>query len=262
VNLTRFDVQMQVLTLLLLMFSAQSFPGIAEGKKEGREGNEHFRAGDYVQAAGAYEQGLTLHMENDREPDRVYYGLQNNLGTALYQQEDYDRALGAFQAAMQSADNAKDSARVFYNAGNTAFERQDADTALEYYQEALLKDPDNTNAKFNYELVKRQQMEEEQQEPEEQEQEQENDEDEQEQQQQENQENNQQEQQNQQEEEQRAQNQPSETEEQQAQEQPLQQQISPEQAERILQALENEEEELLREILKIERPPRRVAKDW
>lgn len=223
-------------------------------RKQGREGNEYFRQDRYGDAQEAYSEGLAR-LSTEREDDKIYYGLQHNLGASLHRQEDYEGAQEAFARALEHAPSEAEVSRVAYNAGNNAFRQQETEAALAHYRRALLANPDNEDAKFNYEFVKRQLQQQQQQQDQNQEQQQDQNEQQEENNQEQNQEQDQQQQQNNQQDQQQH-----EQGEQQPQQQP--QELSREQTERILQALENEEEELLREVQKVKGRPRRVTKDW
>ena len=256
------------LVFALLTSAFQVLPG-GQAAKQGREGNSHLKAERFEEASGAYQQGLTAYA-NDRREDDTFYGLQHNLGVSLHRQQEFEQAQAAFDAALTRAPSDFERARAAYNAGNNAFQQQAAETALAHYRNALLANPDNEDAKFNYEFVSRW-LEEQQQD---QQQDDEEEQDQQEEDQQQNQENQQQDgeqdqeeqqpdEQQQQNQEQEQQQEPGEEEESQPQQQqPQESQLTREQAEQILEALENEEQQLLREIQKGQGQRRRVAKDW
>ncbi len=250
---------MHILGLIAFVLVSQLLPGSA-ARKKGRDGNTQYETSQYEEATETYSEGMQTY-DDGREPDAAYYGLQNNLGAALYRQQNFDGAGEAFARAASHAPQQVDRIRSTYNAGNAAFQRQDQDAALKHYRDVLLADPGNEDARFNYEFVLRQQEQEQQQEQEpdqeQEEQDQEQDQEEQEEQEEPPEQDNQ---------EQQQERQDSERQEQQEQ-QPGEsdtngQELTPEQAERILQALENDEQQLLREIRRVETPRRRVAKDW
>ena len=253
---------MEILSLFLVM--VQAVPD-SSAQGHGWQGNQYLQENLLQQAQKSYEQGLTQYQDG-RSPDGIYYGLQNNLGIALHGQGDLDGAEQAFNEAVSTASGPPDLTRSLYNAGNSAFSAQANERALEHYRRALLADPQNEDARFNYEYVKRlqQQQEEEQQNQEQGDQGQDQQNQEQESQGEQNQNEQSQDEQNQQNQEQQSQDQQQEQQQEPSpdEEQPRQTPMSRAEAERILQALENEEKELLREVQKAEGRPRRVTKDW
>jgi len=244
-----------ILLVFLLLLSD------GDGKKKGRRGNTFYDLEQYEEAVTAYREGLLTLEGNSEAVSGIRYGLQNNVGAALHRMGEVDAAKEAFQHALALTTKDEDFGRTFYNAGNNAFAGQDLEAALDHYRRALLSEPDNMDAKFNYEFVKR--RIEQQQQNQQENQDQQNEEQEQNQSEQNNQQNrnDQQEpqQSNQQEEQQ---NEASQENQQQQQPPPDPNKLSEEQAERILQALQNEEEQLLRQVQRMNTRARRVEKDW
>ncbi len=248
------------------------------GKRDGRRGNDLYGQEAYADAAAAYAGGLAI-LSNDAEP-HLRYGLRNNLGAALLKSGNAESARQAFDQAIAEAGETGeeiDLSRSAYNAGNAAFATQDLEGALTYYRHSLLRNPDNADARFNYEFVKRRIEEQEQQEQQNRQQQDQNQDqqesgnessnnDQNEPQQDENESQEQQNGQNEQQSENEQQQNESPQEQKQEQEpqnrQTGEQQLSQAQAERILQALEQEEGNLLREIQRTESRPHRVEKDW
>lgn len=241
-----------------------------DGDKEGRRGNEFYAQQQYKLAVESYDRGLAS--LSQEAPRLLRYGLLNNLGAALLKSGDAQAAGEAFTRAMSAAPAPADVARTSYNAGNASFAAEDLESALQHYRKSLLTDPDNEDAKFNYEFVKRrlqEQQQEQQQQQQGDQQDQEGD------QKQEGGDQNQEQDQDQQEQPQDGESQqddgsqqdqqesPSEQQEQQSsREQPSPDELSDEQAERILQALQNEEEQLLRQVQRPKTRARQVEKDW
>lgn len=255
-----------MIRIFLILLASSLLFGPGDGKKKGRKGNALYAQGQYAEAAEEFRLGVTA--LEDQEPGPVYSGLLNNLGAALYRTGDLDQSGLAFSNAARMATTPEDLARASYNAGNAAATNQKLEEALAHYRRTLLTDPSNADAKFNYEFVKRQLEEQQQQDQDQQQDEQnqdenkENQEQQQNDQNQENQEENQDEQQQQDQQQQDQQQQEQDQQQQQQQEKPDPTQLSQEEAERILEALENEEEQLLRQVQKMKTRPRRVEKDW
>src|SRR5690554_5342455 len=247
----------------ILIVFALLFAFTDGGEKEGRRGNKLYERGQYAEAAGQYRAGLEV---ADPADGRAYFGLLHNLGASLYRMEDYENAKKVLDQAMQAAGSEQDFSRAAYNAGNTAVQMQDLQNAVNYYRNALLADPDNEDAKFNYEFAKRR-LEEQQQQQQQQggssNNDQQNRENQQNQGQNPNEQNNDQnqedeQQQNEQENNQQSgdQNQEEERDAPEPQANEDREQMSRQEAERILQALQNEEEDLLREAQRLKSPPR------
>src|SRR5690606_18636242 len=95
--------------LALLLFT------VPAGAREGREGNARFADGRVEDAAGRYRAGLD---RSTAPAGAVPSGLLNNLGSALFEQEEFAEAQAAFESALAAAVEAEDRARAAYNAGN------------------------------------------------------------------------------------------------------------------------------------------------
>jgi len=240
---------------ILMMFQVVSGPG--DGKKKGRQGNAQYVQEQYSEAVTTYREGVQS-VQGDG-PGKVHSGLLNNLGAALFKSGDAEQAGIAFSSAATMANTNEDLVRASYNAGNAAYSTQQLEAALENYRRALLNEPANADAKFNYEFVKRKLDEQQQQQDDQEQNQDENDQD------QQNQDENQDENQDQQQQDEQNsedQNQQNQEQQQEQQEREDPTQLSEEEAQRILQALQNEEEQLLRQVQKMKTRPRRVEKDW
>lgn len=249
----------------VILLIAIALLGFSDDKNKGREGNKAYHDKKYEEAAALFREGLAA---TDQSTDAtVRSGLANNLGCALNRMESYEEASAALSEAIQLASNEKELTRSAYNAGNNAFQAQQADRSLTYYRQALLADPSNEDARYNYEFVKRLMNQQQQQSDSDSKQQQPNPQDQQQDQQRE--EQDQQQEQNEQEQQQDQSGEDSQEEQQQEEEQEQQNEpqeqeegMSEQQAEQILEALENDEQELMRQVWRMKGKPRAVDKDW
>jgi Ca-activated chloride channel family protein len=75
-----------------------------------------------------------------------------NAANVDYRLEDYEAALQRLQGSLQIADG--NLAQMgYYNLGNTLYQVQQLEIAIESYKEALRLDPDDMEAKYNLELA-------------------------------------------------------------------------------------------------------------
>ena len=111
----------------------------------------------------AYEHFQKTLQENPgaRPTDRIQF----DAGAAAYKMKDYNKALQSFSQALLSKDPHLQS-ESHYNLGNTLYQRGEAEksdakklsnweSALPHYEETLKAEPQNKNAKDNYEFVKK-----------------------------------------------------------------------------------------------------------
>ena len=220
------------------------------------------------QAEGAYKQkdyqkALELYQEvqtHNPDSDTLAY----NLGNTMYQLGRYQEARKLFNRILENK-NPVLSVDSYYNMGNTLYQmgrrtddQQSYSQAVEAFKQAIMLDPGDRDAKYNYELVKRLLKEQQQQQQQNQDnQNQQNQEKKQDQQQQKD---GKQQQQDQNRKDQEQQQQQEQTREQQPQPKPGQ--MSKEEAERILEALAQMEKNEQEKKKEKKSPANRRGPDW
>ena len=136
------------LLMLLSSFAFAAAPGI-----------DAYRQGKFEDAYSQFQQTLKSHPETPAQDK-----LQFDSGTAAYKLKDYNKALESFSQALLTRDTGLQS-KGHYNLGNTLYERgenektddkklSDWTNALDHYQQTLKFDPQNKEAKDNYDYVK------------------------------------------------------------------------------------------------------------
>jgi Ca-activated chloride channel family protein len=123
-------------------------------------GLDAYRDGKFSDAYSQFQQTLKTH-----PPSRAEDKLQFDSGAAAYKSEEYGKALESFSQALLSSDNGLQS-KSHYNLGNTLYQRgetqknddkklSDWTNALDHYQQTLKIEPQNKEAKDNYDYVKK-----------------------------------------------------------------------------------------------------------
>ncbi|MFP3903589.1 MAG: tetratricopeptide repeat protein [Armatimonadota bacterium] len=219
-----------------------------------------YKAKKFEEAAQTYADAAK-HTPQRRE-------LVFNRGVSQFMAEDFDGALQSFQkTARDGSSELKEKAE--FNTGNTYVAQENTEKALEHYRRTLYLNSDNMRAKWNLEMLQRQeqQQQQKQQPPQK---DQENKEDEQKQQKDESKDQQQQEKQKQEQEEEQGQHEQQSDKDRRAQQETEEarserpKELSKEQAERLLQALAEEDKELQKSLRKPEyrvKPPP-GDKDW
>ncbi len=122
-------------------------------------GLDEYNDGHFNEAYGRFQQTLKEHPETEAA-DKIQF----DSGAAAYRMKDYGKALQSFSQALLSPDLQMQS-RSHYNLGNTLYQRGEAQktpneklkdwmNALQHYEQTLKIEPDNKEAKENYEYVK------------------------------------------------------------------------------------------------------------
>jgi Ca-activated chloride channel family protein len=123
-------------------------------------GLDAYRDGKFTDAYQEFEQTLKTHPQTSAADK-----LQFDSGAAAYKMKDYGKALESFSQALLSPDMGLQS-KSHYNLGNTLYEHGEAQpgdekkltdwtNALQHYEETLKLEPQNKEAKDNYDYVKK-----------------------------------------------------------------------------------------------------------
>lgn len=109
-----------------------------------KRGNTHYEAGTYDAALEAYQAAA-----KDRPKDAISH---YNLGAALYQKEEFEKAADEFRQSLDAADPSY-RAQGYYNLGNAQAQLNDIEGAIQSYKSALRLNPTDLDTKHNLELA-------------------------------------------------------------------------------------------------------------
>ncbi len=149
----------RVAFFVMVAVMTASVPAEAGIRSAVRRGNGLYRNGAYADAAEAYKKALA----RDAESPIVHF----NLGAALYKEGDYPAAVEHFQKALLDEDEGRRETAHFnlgnalYRAGSGFRETAPVEAAgvwrqaVTQYEQALALDPEDEDARFNRDIVKR-----------------------------------------------------------------------------------------------------------
>ncbi|MDB5253387.1 MAG: hypothetical protein JWP27_2556 [Flaviaesturariibacter sp.] len=120
-------------TLLCFLFAA--LPAMAQNAGI-RKGNEYYRDGDFGMAEAQYRKAGS--------PDGQF-----NLANALIQQKKFKEALSVLESLAATASDVSLKASAFYNAGVIYSRQDDLDRSIDAYKAALRMEPTATDAREN-----------------------------------------------------------------------------------------------------------------
>ena len=118
----------------------------------------------FISPAFSVDKGMKEYKRNNFDEARKYYesvleerkddsAANFGLGVSAYQQGDIKSAMEAFDRILRD-DEPELKAKSYYNMGNILYEQQRSEESLAFFKKALELDPGDTDAKFNYEILK------------------------------------------------------------------------------------------------------------
>jgi hypothetical protein len=129
------------LTLLALDASAQV------DKRDVRRGNRDYRKENYKEAEIEYRKAIVK--------DSLSVAANYNLAADLYRQNNPQEAQKVLDRIKEVAPATENAADYYYNVGDIAIANQDWQTAVTAFEESLLRNPGDLNAKENYIYAKK-----------------------------------------------------------------------------------------------------------
>lgn len=138
-------------TIMASLIAATAFA--QQPKKEVREGNKLYKEQKYKEAALQYQKAV------QQQPNYIP-GLFN-LGNSQYKQQQFEASRKIYEGTAKTATERNEQAAAHYNIGNTYLEEKKYKEAVEAYKNALRKNPQDEQAKYNLsyalEMLKNQQ---------------------------------------------------------------------------------------------------------
>ena len=143
-NFNRFACRYQTTAFLLsgMLFLSCNVAWIYPLSERVEKGNELYAREEFAQAQKQYEAGRALQPESPQ----LYF----NLADTFYKQGQYDQAENLYQKAASDGDMQLKS-RALHNLGNVKVKKQELDKALDFYRSALRINPEDEDARLNYE---------------------------------------------------------------------------------------------------------------
>ena len=239
--------------LTLLVLIATATPVLSQQSSDDPALNA-YRQGDYDKAIELYSELLAKNTDDKN--------IKFNLGGAFYKKGTLNSAKSGFEDAL-TLEAPKAKSRAYYNLGNTLFKMNKPEKSLEAFKYAMKFDPEDEDAKFNYEFVKSMLEENKEKQEGEDEQEEENEDSEEEEESDEKQDQNEQNKDERDSEQEKEDDQKSEQEKERDKQQQKEKQKSQEEYQDILEALEQQEMQALKDYIKARTVKRRSPeKDW
>ena len=148
-----FGAKKKTMATGMLLLAAMSLNAQTD-RQYVQQGNKQFRAGDYANAEVSYRKALE---KNDRNPQALY-----NLGNALMAQNKDSAAVAEFEKSVKVETNGLRKSMAYHNMGVICQRHQMFGEAIEAYKQSLRLNPHDDETRYNLELCKRQQKQQDQ----------------------------------------------------------------------------------------------------
>ena len=135
------------MTLLMLMTAMAA--NAQNDRDYIREGNRNFRSGKFAEAEVSYRKSIE---KNPRNPQAAY-----NLGNALFAQKKDSAAVVAYESGVQLETSAIRKSMGYHNMGVVCQSHKMFSEAIEAYKNVLRLNPKDDEARYNLEICKKQQ---------------------------------------------------------------------------------------------------------
>ena len=131
-------IYMVLSVLVLAAFSASAQPD----KRDVRRGNRDFKKENFKEAEIEYRKGALK--------DSLSVAANYNLAASLYRQGNYGESKTVLEKIKDVAPASDNAADYYYNLGDVAIANQDWQAAVDAFEQSLLRNPADLDAKENY----------------------------------------------------------------------------------------------------------------
>jgi len=136
----------QISLILLLHVSVLGWSWGDSLVSRNKEGNKLYKEGRIDEALSKWRDAQI----EDPDSDKLHY----NIGNGLHGQKKYEDALKEYEKSLNSKDNELQR-DAYYNIGNTQYRMGKLLEAIESYKKCLDINPDDEDAKYNIEFVRK-----------------------------------------------------------------------------------------------------------
>jgi len=140
-----------IMRLVLLMFCLVSISCLSainltyDKVLRNLRGIKSYNREDFAEAQQEFEENVLNHPGEGL--------LHFNLGNSHYRTGNLDAAITEYLRALRD-EEFTDKSHAYHNLGNALFEQQEYKEALNSYRNAMIADPNNYDARYNYELTR------------------------------------------------------------------------------------------------------------
>ena len=132
---------------MIMLFLTAITAAAQPDKRDVRRGNRDYKKENWKEAEIEYRKGIVK--------DSLSVAANYNLAADLYRQNNPQEAQKVLDRIKEVAPATENAADYYYNLGDVAIANQDWQTAVTAFEESLLRNPGDVNAKENYIYAKK-----------------------------------------------------------------------------------------------------------
>ena len=110
-------------------------------KSKLNQARSFYQKGDFVQSLKAYEEAKIL------APESIDFSSE--IGQAAYKANDFTKAKSYYESAVSKTDKKNIGSNEYHNLGNSQMKMKDYASAISSYREALKKNPNDLETRYN-----------------------------------------------------------------------------------------------------------------
>jgi len=129
-----------IFSTLLSSLAAQFSFGQA-WKSKLNQARTYYQNGNYDQSLQLYEEAKSL------APESIDFSSE--IGQAAYKSGNFPKAKSYFESAISTSDNTSIKSDEYFNLGNSQMKMKDFKSAINSYKEALRKNPNDSQSRYN-----------------------------------------------------------------------------------------------------------------
>ena len=132
---------------MIMLFLTAITAAAQPDKRDVRRGNRDYKKENWKEAEIEYRKGIVK--------DSLSVAANYNLAADLYRQNNPQEAQKVLDRIKEVAPATENASDYYYNLGDVAIANQDWQTAVTAFEESLLRNPGDMNAKENYIYAKK-----------------------------------------------------------------------------------------------------------
>ncbi|MBA7617908.1 hypothetical protein ES703_25226 [subsurface metagenome] len=140
-----------LIVLATVLFISSSVSGFTIRRKN-NNANKLFYKEEYKNALDLYDE---LDIELEKEGEFINTTVKYNRANTVLKLNNFEEAIDYYNKARSTAKDKTRISHIYYNMGNTLYKAGKLEEAINYYIKTLDIDPNDKDAKFNIELIKK-----------------------------------------------------------------------------------------------------------